>query len=171
MMLLTSLSELLYRRSRDIRDLGVTLQGVDKVAVRKRKSNAKLLDECAVLMQKIVRMKAAIHAKNAYIHCVTCGKQDHWKEMQGGHWISRTWTVHKVCEENIHPQCVSCNKYRPERVADDYTMYMVDMYGIDWVEDMVRAKHEICKRPRQEITDLKDELKARAKAMELEVPY
>ena len=170
MIQLTTLSELLYRRSRDIRDLGVTLQGVDKLAVRKRKSNAKLLDECAVLMQKIVRMKAAIHAKSPYIHCVTCGKQDHWKLMQGGHWISRTWTVHKVCEENIHPQCVSCNKYRPERVADDYTMYMVDMYGIDWVEDMVRAKHEICKRPRQEITDLKDELKARAKAMELEVP-
>jgi hypothetical protein len=170
MMQLTTLSELLYRRSRDIRDLGVTLQGVDKVAVRKRKSNAKLLDECAVLMQKIVRMKAAIHAKSAYIHCVTCGKQDHWKLMQGGHWISRTWTVHKVCEENIHPQCVSCNKYRPERVADDYTMYMVDMYGIDWVEDMVRAKHEICKRPRADITDLKDELKARAKAMESEAP-
>lgn len=115
-------------------------------------------------------MKAAIHAKSAYIHCVTCGKQDHWKLMQGGHWISRTWTVHKVCEENIHPQCVSCNKYRPERVADDYTMYMVDMYGIDWVEDMVRAKHEICKRPRQEITDLKDELKARTKEMEAVVP-
>ena len=169
-MILTSLSELLYRRSRDIRDLGITLQGVDQVAVRKRKSNAKILDECAVLMQKIVRMKAAIHAKSAYIHCVTCGKQDHWKSMQGGHWISRTWTVHKVCEENIHPQCVSCNKYRPERVADDYTMFMVDMYGIDWVEDMVRAKHEICKRSRQEITDLKDEVKARAKAMESEAP-
>jgi hypothetical protein len=49
-------------------------------------------------------------------------------------------------------------------------MYMVDMYGIDWVEDMVRAKHEICKRPRQEITDLKDELKARTKEMEAVVP-
>ena len=171
MIQLTSLSDLLYRRSRDIRELCVQTLGVNQVAVRKRKTNAKLLDECAVLMQKIVRMKAAIHAKNPYIYCVTCGKQDHWKNMQGGHWISRTWTVHKVTEENIHPQCVSCNKYRPERVADDYTMYMVAMYGIDWVEDMVRAKHEICKRPRQEITDLKDELKARAKAMESEVPY
>lgn len=168
--MLASLSKLLYRRSRDIRGKQVKSPRVNKVAVRKRKSNAKLLDECAVLMQKIVRMKAAIHAKSAYIRCVTCGKQDHWKLMQGGHWISRTWTVHKVCEENIHPQCVSCNKYRPERVADDYTMYMVDMYGIDWVEDMVRAKHEICKRPRQEITDLKDELKARTKEMEAVVP-
>jgi hypothetical protein len=167
---LASLSKLLYQRSRDVRGKQVKSPRVNKVAVRKRKSNAKLLDECAVLMQKIVRMKAAIHAKSAYIHCVTCGKQDHWKLMQGGHWISRTWTVHKVCEENIHPQCVSCNKYRPERVADDYTMYMVDMYGIDWVEDMVRAKHEICKRPRQEITDLKDELKARTKEMEAVVP-
>ena len=168
--MLASLSGLLYQRSRDIRGKQVKSPRVNKVAVRKRKSNAKLLDECAVLMQKIVRMKAAIHAKSAYIHCVTCGKQDHWKLMQGGHWISRTWTVHKVCEENIHPQCVSCNKYRPERVADDYTMYMVDYYGIDWVEDMVRAKHEICKRPRQEITDLKDELKARTKEMEAVVP-
>ena len=138
--------------------------------MKKRKTNAKLLDECAVLLQKIVRMKAAIHDKSPIIRCVTCGKQDHWKNMQGGHWISRTWTVHKVTEENIHPQCISCNAYRPERVADDYTLFMMETYGQAWVEMMIKSKRDVCKRPRADIMDLKEELKARVKELVEKVP-
>ena len=44
---------------------------------RKPKTIARLLDDCAVVLQKIVRMKAAIHAKSPVISCVTCGKKRH----------------------------------------------------------------------------------------------
>lgn len=42
--------------------------------------------------------------------CITCGKKDHWKNMQAGHF------VHKDCMdfifENINCQCAQCNKWK-----------------------------------------------------------
>ena len=136
---------------------------------RKQKSIAKLLDECAVEMQRIVRMKAAVHAGNATIRCVTCNKPDHWKNQQGGHFISRTWSATKIVEENIHPQCISCNGFRPERVADDYYAYMVNMYGQDFVDELRQKKREVVKRKRADLEQTLAELKARAKYLDEQV--
>ena len=137
---------------------------------RKPKTIARLLDDCAVVLQKIVRMKAAVHAKSAYIRCVTCGKVDHWKSMQGGHYISRTWTALKILEENIHPLCVSCNCYRPERIADDYHLYMVDTYGYEFVQELNATKRTTVKRSRAALAEELALLKAQAKELEAEVP-
>ena len=137
---------------------------------KKPKTLPKLTDECAVLLQKIVRMKAAVYLKSAYIQCVTCGKIDHWKNQQGGHFISRTWTATKILEENIHPQCCSCNNYRAERIADDYFRFMVDTYGYDFVSEMIDAKRIPMKRSRAELPDTLARLKEQAKQLEQEVP-
>jgi len=137
---------------------------------RKPKTLPKLTDECAVLLQKIVRMKAAVYLKSAYIQCVTCGKIDHWKSMQGGHFISRTWTATKILEENIHPQCCACNNYRAERIADDYFRFMVDTYGYDFVSEMIDAKRQPLKRTRAELMETLAHLKEQAKQLEQEVP-
>ena len=137
---------------------------------KKPKTIARLLDDCAVVLQKIVRMKAAIHAKSPQIQCVTCGKQDHWKNMQGGHYISRTWTAHKILEENIHPQCISCNGFRPERVADDYHWYMVETYGYEFVQELNATKRTTVKRTRAELAEELMALRAQAKQLEAEVP-
>jgi len=115
-------------------------------------------------------MKAAVYLKSAYIQCVTCGKIDHWKAMQGGHFISRTWTATKILEENIHPQCISCNGFRAERIADDYFRFMVNTYGYDFVEEMIDAKRQPIKRSRAELMETLAHLKEQAKRLEQEVP-
>ena len=56
----------------------------------KQKTVAKLREEAAVLLQKLVRMKAA--DVDGIAQCVTCGKKQHYKEMDGGHFISRKYT-------------------------------------------------------------------------------
>lgn len=137
---------------------------------RKPKTIARLLDDCAVVLQKIVRMKAAIHAKSPQIQCVTCGKQDHWKNMQGGHYISRTWTAHKILEENIHPSCVACNGFRADRIADDYHLFMVETYGLEFVQWMTRTKRDVVKRNRPDLEAELARLKAQAKELEAIVP-
>ena len=136
---------------------------------KKPPSIAKLLDKCAVEMQRIVRMKAAVHAQSTIIRCVTCNKPDHWKNQQGGHFISRTWSATKIVEENIHPQCISCNGFRPERVADDYYAYMVNMYGQDFVDELRQKKREVVKRKRADLEQTLAELKARAKYLDEQV--
>jgi hypothetical protein len=51
-------------------------------------------------------------AKNDIAECVTCGKKDHWKSLQAGHFMSRKHYSTRWDERNVEVQCVSCNVYR-----------------------------------------------------------
>lgn len=131
---------------------------------RKKKTIAALLNDAAVLVQKLVRIKAA-QVEGESIRCVTCGITKHWKEMQGGHFISRRFTKYKLAEENVHPQCPACNGPRQGNYQA-YTLYMIDMYGRDAVEEMLATKSQTVKYNRAEIEDIIVELKQRVKAAE-----
>ncbi len=51
-------------------------------------------------------------AKNGIAECVTCGKKDHWKNLQAGHFMSRKHYATRWDEENVEVQCMACNVYR-----------------------------------------------------------
>lgn len=97
------------------------------------------MEDAAVILQKYVRLKAA--DENGYCTCVTCKKVSHWKELQGGHFIKRKHISTKLMEENVHPQCGYCNGHlRGNDIL--YTLYMVDMYGREFVDDLIQKKYE-----------------------------
>jgi hypothetical protein len=52
------------------------------------------------------------YSKNEISKCVTCGKQDHWKKMQNGHFISRKHYATRWDEDNCQVQCSGCNVFR-----------------------------------------------------------
>ena len=62
-----------------------------------------------------------------YQHGLTAGKDDDGKPFV---WI-----------ENLHPQCPGCNTYRGG-MLDKYTLYMIDMYGRDFVESLQGERHK-----------------------------
>jgi len=125
---------------------------------KKLKSIAKLVEEAAVILQRIVRLKAA--DGQGYVQCVTCGIQQPWQDMQGGHFISRVFTAHKLLEENINPQCPRCNgPLRGNQAA--YTLFMVDTYGREWVDELLATKSQTKKYLRYEIEEVIDDLKDR----------
>ena len=132
----------------------------------KKKTIAQEVDAAAVLLQKLVRLKAA--DSNGYCVCVTCGISKHWKEMQGGHFISRRYTATKIMEENIHPQCYGCNgpKSKDGTVAIAYTTYMIDTYGRGFVDELQRIKHIPKKYTRDEIAEIKKEFREHIKALD-----
>lgn len=133
------------------------------------KTIAGLVDDCAVALQKIVRLKAALASGSQEISCVTCGKRDHWKRMHGGHFIARSYRQHKLLEENIHPQCPGCNTFKPERVADDYNLYMRETYGDEFVNELTRTKREPMKYYRADLMDLLKSLRKQARELEKSV--
>ena len=51
-------------------------------------------------------------AKNDIATCVTCGKKDHWKKLQAGHFMSRKHYATRWDEENVEVQCQACNVFR-----------------------------------------------------------
>lgn len=132
----------------------------------KSKSIAALREECAVLLQKYVRLKAA--DSNGYCSCWTCGKAEHWKEMQGGHFIERGKTATKLLEENVHPQCRSCNMYGMKKasVVLAYRAAMVDFYGEDFVREMEIKAGEVAKHSRQYLEEYKADIKTKIKELE-----
>lgn len=52
------------------------------------------------------------YAVNDIAECVTCGKKDHWKNLQAGHFMSRKHYSTRWDEENVQVQCMACNVYR-----------------------------------------------------------
>lgn len=122
------------------------------MAKRKTKSIAKLVEDAAVLMQLLVRVKAA--DDNGYVSCVTCGATRHYKDgMQGGHFIGRKWLATKLMEENIHPQCSCCNGPLKGNTIQ-YTLYMQDTYGREFVEELETLKHKSRKYHRAEVANI-----------------
>jgi hypothetical protein len=132
-----------------------------------KKTISKVVEDCAVALQKVVRMKAAI-AENldGYVTCVSCGVKKHWKELDAGHYFSRGDKSVKLMEENIHPQCKGCNirmSHGDTKVVTAYRRHMVDMYGEDFLDHLEALAWTPTKFNRAEIEALTKTLKAQIK--------
>lgn len=44
--------------------------------------------------------------------CYTCGKKDHWKNLQCGHFMSRRFFSTRWDDKNCQVQCKACNIFR-----------------------------------------------------------
>jgi hypothetical protein len=134
--------------------------------VPKKRTLAQEVEAVAVMLQKLVRLKAA--NENGFAHCVTCGVFKHWKELQGGHFISRVHKSTKLLEENVHPQCQGCNAFRMKDTLFvlAYRRYMVEMYGEDEVTRMEQLARQTKKFTRAELAEIKADLKAQIKQHE-----
>ena len=91
--------------------------------------------------------------------------------MQGGHFIERGKLGTKLMEENIHPQTPYENQYGMQRATTvlKYRQYMVDMYGEDFVEEMLEISRQVKKYTRAEALEIHVDLKARVKEAEQRV--
>lgn len=136
----------------------------------KKKTLRALIDDVAKLLQKHVRLKAAVAAdKNGFIECVSCNKWFHWKDMQGGHWIERGKQATKIMEENIHPQCKGCNQYgmrHRTHVREGYSKFMRDMYGDDFCDQMLIDSRKPIKYFRPDLEDMVKDLRKKNKELE-----
>lgn len=130
----------------------------------KKKTIARLLDDAALLLQRIRRIEEA--DENGYCACVSCGKVDHWKELEGGHWIPRTKTATKITPENINPQCHSCNHFRKEEAAPAYALWMIERHGKEYCDILQSYSKQTIKRSRNELLDTIEEFKIRLANLE-----
>ena len=72
-----------------------------------RKSLIKKLDK---VFSEYIRRRTA--DQKGYVECFTCGKRDHWKKMQCGHFQSRKHYSTRWNEDNCQVQCVGCNMFK-----------------------------------------------------------
>ena len=75
-----------------------------------KKPNRKLLvKKLDTIFSEYIRRR---YAKNDIAECVTCGKKDHWKKLQVGHFMSRKHYSTRWDERNVEVQCQGCNVWR-----------------------------------------------------------
>ena len=102
--------------------------------------------ECLEKAQKLARISAA--DEYGLVQCVSCNKRLHWKDADGGHYISKGSSSYWSLElENIHPQCKGCNIFGMKHGSAEgqYTLWMIDWYGHDFVRQMHQKKRDIKK--------------------------
>jgi len=137
---------------------------------KKSKTIAQLVEIAAEAMQLYVRVKAA--DEQGYVRCVTCGCVRHYKDqMDGGHFIERSYLATKLLEENIHPQCKTCNGpfgNTPKGNPVQYTLYMEDTYGRDFIDELERLRNESRKYYRAEVEEITKEIRAKIRQIQKE---
>lgn len=70
----------------------------------------KLDEKLWKLFSEYVRRRDAYKfSKGNIVKCVTCSCTKTWKEMDAGHFISRSKLAIKFDEKNVNCQCKSCN--------------------------------------------------------------
>lgn len=75
----------------------------------KKPTRSKLVKKLDTVFSLYIRLRYADNRGMA--KCFTCGKVDHWKKLQAGHFQSRRHFSTRWNEENVQVQCQSCNLY------------------------------------------------------------
>ena len=89
------------------------------------------------------------YSKNEISECVTCGKQDHWKKLQAGHFISRKHYATRFDEDNVQVQCSGCNVFRYGE------QYLFSKYlGVDLSEELLMKSRKIQKFTDNELLEM-----------------
>ncbi len=77
---------------------------------------------------------------NGYIACCSCGKIYHWKNLDCGHYISRTHLYTRYMDINNHAQCKGCNAFKQGNPIG-YRKFLCGQYGEGTVKAMEGSRN------------------------------
>ena len=126
-----------------------------KVAKKPLRKN--LIKELDTVFSQFIRLR---YAKNEIAECVTCGKKDHWKKLQAGHFMSRSNYSTRWDENNVQVQCVGCNMYRSGEQYK-YSLYL----GNNLSEELYIKSKQIVKFADVELIDMIEDYKEKVNVL------
>lgn len=99
----------------------------------KLKSRSQLVKDLDSIYSKYIRLLKS--DEYGYCLCVTSGKRMFWTEAQNGHFYSRKYYPTRWDDDNCHPQSMTDNIFLRGNYIE-YTKYMIDKYGRDFVDQL-----------------------------------
>lgn len=128
-----------------------------------RKKSPNLKNKLWKLFSEYIRRRNA--DENGMAPCVTCGVVKHWKELQSGHYVSKSKGLAVYFDpRNNNPQCVSCNVFRDGNL-DQYALYMIKKYGEGILKELDDLRRTTIKISKAEYLDLISEYEMKLKEM------
>ncbi len=82
----------------------------------KRKTATQLKKILDAIFSKFIRQKYA--NQEGMADCYTCGQRKLVKELQNGHFVSRSYLATRYDERNCRPQCAGCNIWGGGRTVE-----------------------------------------------------
>lgn len=101
--------------------------------------------------QKLRRLQAADYYGRCA--CVSCGRVNHWKAMDGGHFISRVHNATLFEPANVNPQCPNCNRFPDGGTMGRYRGWIVKNYSRATLNKLERLKNTHVSFTRDELLD------------------
>jgi 5-methylcytosine-specific restriction endonuclease McrA len=107
--------------------------------LKKKKPTFKALKKkLDVVFSQWIRLKDSTSDGQAV--CVSCHAVKSWKEMQAGHFVSRTHLATRWDERNVAVQCMPCNVWKRGNYSA-YTLYMLRKHGQKVIEELEALRH------------------------------
>jgi hypothetical protein len=122
------------------------------------KSLVKKLD---TVFSKYIRLR---DSESSMFRCCSCSQYKPYEQADAGHFINRKWMPTRWREDNVHAQCISCNRF-DEGNAVGYAMFMLNKYGKGHVEYLQALKNSGHKYTDFELTLLIAEYKEKIKTL------
>ena len=129
---------------------------------RKKPGVKQLKDRLDRVFSEYIRRRDA--NANGYAPCCSCGQVAHWKDMDAGHYISRTHNTTRYAEQNVHAQCRHCNRY-DEGNKSGYTLFLIRQYGKGIIKTLDNLGHQTKRFRATELQELLDYYRERLKEM------
>lgn len=101
-----------------------------------------LIKKLDQIFSLFIRLKYA--DKNGFVQCYTCPNKKHYKQMQNGHYISRSVRIGRWSQDNCRPQCYGCNIMHGGNPIT-FRENLVKEYGEDFVKQMEARRFDIFK--------------------------
>ena len=114
----------------------------------------KCIETTAKDLQLLVRLRAADETGQAA--CCSCGRREHYKKMNGGHFVSRGHKATILDPENVHAQCVRCNCMDN---LPGYVLFLDVEYRPGFALELMARAREPKLWTREELVDLRLEFK------------
>lgn len=106
------------------------------------KKSTNLKDKLDKVFSLYIRLRDS--DENGFCTCYTCGKVAHYKEMQNGHFWSRTHLSTRFNEYNCKVQCVGCNIFKKGNYIE-YTKRLLKELGEEKFNELERLKNSTVK--------------------------
>lgn len=129
---------------------------------RKRKINYKA--KLWKIFSEYIRRRDA--DENGMTSCISCGKQDHWKNLQAGHYLAKSLGMSIYFDErNVNSQCAGCNLWRHGNLPD-YALALIAKHGDGILEELNALRRQTRKISPQGYEELIERYEAKLAAMD-----
>jgi len=117
---------------------------------KKKPSRSKLVKKLDAVFSQYIRLKNSV---DGYATCFTCGKKDHLKKLQNGHFQSRKHYATRWDEQNCQVQCAGCNVFRyGEQFL--FAKYLDERFYAGLSDELYIKAKQIVKYTNSEIEDM-----------------